>query len=458
MFNKKSIIIVIAAIVAIIVVCYIKHWHIENTIAKHDNKIETVIKSIVTENIRNEYPALYLPHITMDTLIVKSVDADSISISKLFGADLEGIESKITKYFCDYYANQDSICKSKSSIPFIIYPSEKDNNGNIVLQPKDLNNIKRHIEYLTTEVDKAVSDIKEELGHDIERLNLWTSIWIGILSLFGTIIPLFFQYQTQSKFKEIKSNIQAQEKSLLDTEKEIRKEFRDQFGSFDEKVIEATNKANSAINNSEKVVNELSKVENQTIFQEKKINQFSQTLDSLQKELFAKEESISLLQENVQNYNDQLISVKRISSIAKAKSDTAIKSSRELKSIVYLSNSLGNLKQMDFYKVHLYGNKMEAYLSIVFLKIKDSLTEYQTEYNSDFNDLFNGLIGDMILSFRQMRGFLKERTQLETIDLLERSLTELLTMSDDNKDSIFAKVDSNFNDLINSLKNDSQRS
>jgi uncharacterized coiled-coil protein SlyX/tetrahydromethanopterin S-methyltransferase subunit G len=403
MFNKKSLIIV-SSIVLIVAICYLKHWHVESEIEEHDKKIESTINSIVKDNIRNQYPALYLPHICMDTLVIQKEDNDSIiNISKLFDEELNEIETRVTDYFVEYYRKQDSICKAESVVPFIIYPTEKDNNGNVVIQPKDLENIKKHIEFLTSEVEKAVSDIKQELSYDIDRLNLWTSVWIGVLGLLGTIFPLFIQFQSNNKLKDFQKNIAKQEESLKNSEKDLRKDFRDQFQTYETKIDgaskasnEAISKSNDAKNRSDQVINELSKVENKTALQDEKINQFSETLSSLQSDLQSKEESVSLLNENVKRSNEELVVVRETATAAKTNSEIAMKSSRELKSIVFLSNNLGNLKQMDFYKDHLYGKKIESYLSLIFQKIKNSLSEYKIEYNSDFDDLFKGLVGDMI--------------------------------------------------------------
>jgi hypothetical protein len=52
-----------------------------------------------------------------------------------------------------------------------------------------------------------------------------------------------------------------------------------------------------------------------------------------------------------------------------------------------------------------------------------------------------------------MRGFLKKRTQLEQLDLLEKSLNDLLTMTSENKDLLFGHVDNDLDNLINSLDN-----
>lgn len=455
MFTKKNLIITSAIILAIIVVFILKHWLIEKQISKHNDEIKRTISEIVKNDIRNDYPSLNIPHISQDTIVVKTISNDTlITISKLYGENIVNIENEIVNYFSGFYSKQDSIFKSNSSVPFIIYPTEKDVQGNIILKTKDLENIRKHIEYLSNEVNKAVSELKDELSRDIERLNMWTSIWIGILGLLGIFIPLYAQYQSKAEFKQLKTNLETQGTTIKNTETDLRKEFRGQFDKYDVKFSNAAEKANAAKIKAEEVISKMAGIEEKTEIQETKLTNFTKSIDSLQVDITNKEKKVTQLQGKVDEYSVKLEQVEKTSISAFGNSKKALQSSKELKSVVYLSDSLGNLKQMDFYKVHLYGTKIESYLSGVFEKIKDNLNDYNEGYNSDFNDLFKGLIESMILSFRQMRGFLKKRAQLEKLDNLEVSLTKLLQMTKETKDELFKQVNNDLTNLINTLNQD----
>lgn len=90
--------------------------------------------------------------------------------------------------------------------PFFIFPDSADKQGNYKLTKAQLEELKNHIVFLASQVDKAVSETKSEVNKEIDRINTWVSIWIGVLSIFGTIIPLFYNYKNNEDLKQIKDD------------------------------------------------------------------------------------------------------------------------------------------------------------------------------------------------------------------------------------------------------------
>ncbi len=438
------------------------HWktnYVRKEITKNNDRIEGIIKKIVHDNIRNEYPSLTIPYIGIDTLSVKSsFEESTIKISKINNKNLPEIEKIITNYFCNYYRDQDSIFKSKSSIPFIIYPERTDTEGNIIIQPRDLDNIKNYILFLEKEVDDAIQDTKSELSNDIERLNLWTSIWIGILGIFGAVIPLFYSFKTQTetkeKFIEIKSDISRQETELKKSHAEDKAEFKVEIDKVGVELKIATDKAIEASEKSIVATKLIEAIEANINEQTKSVDTLKNSLSDFKEDLESKNQQISELAKNVDKSSELIEKATSDSNNAIEKSTIALKSSKDLKSVVYLSNSLGNLKQLDFYKLQLFHTKMEIYLATVFEKIKNNISAYLKEADSEIDILFNELIRDLILSTRQVRNYLNQRNQLNNLDALEVALNSLLSATKETIIELSIEVDAKLNNLIESLRND----
>src|SRR5690606_22055323 len=125
-----------------------------------------------------------------------------------------------------YLSNEEVNPEEISFQPFFVFPESADSLGYYKLTKVQLEDLKNHIVFLTTQVDKAVTQTKDEINKEIDRINTWVSIWIGVLSIFGTIIPLFYNYKNNEDLKKIKEDAgEAKNKSdkahnLIETHKE----------------------------------------------------------------------------------------------------------------------------------------------------------------------------------------------------------------------------------------------
>jgi len=173
--------------------------------------------------------------------------------------------------------------------PFYVLPDSVDKNGNYNLTKKQLEELRNHIQFLTAQVDKAVLSVKDEVGKDIDRLNTWVSIWIGIIGFLGIFIPIVINYRTtealndiiikadmvEVKVDEVKSYIDKNKKHIEEL-KTIPPELEGLKQSFDgfkgevtiakETSKEALEKADAASTTANKVeilvatLNDLSKI------------------------------------------------------------------------------------------------------------------------------------------------------------------------------------------------------
>jgi len=79
MNNKKYFIgISFVAILFIGLICHFKSTYVSRAISDHDIKMEGAIKKIVAENFKHDFPTLSLPHIFIDSSLIKTIRNDSL--------------------------------------------------------------------------------------------------------------------------------------------------------------------------------------------------------------------------------------------------------------------------------------------------------------------------------------------------------------------------------------------
>jgi hypothetical protein len=177
---------------------------------------EQVSKTIINTINEQANQNLLLPEIVF-------INTDTITQKRLTESFKTEIVSVLSK---KYLTNEKVNPKDISVQPFFIFPESADSSGNYKLAKSQLEDLKNHIVFLTNQVDKAVTQTKDEINKEIDRINTWVSIWIGVLSIFGTIIPLFYNYKNNEDLKKIKEDAgEAKDKSekahnLIDTHKE----------------------------------------------------------------------------------------------------------------------------------------------------------------------------------------------------------------------------------------------
>jgi len=210
---------------------------------------QTIIKTINEQANKN----LLIPEIVF-------INTDTTGKKKLTDSFKQEIVSVLTK---KYLTNENVNPKEISFQPFFVFPESADSLGNYKLTKTQLEDLKNHIYFLTTQVDKAVTQTKDEINKEIDRINTWVSIWIGVLSIFGTIIPLFYNYKNNEDLKKIKEDAgEAKDKSekaqnLIETHredlskvKEVSKELaiiKSDFDGFKNEVTTAKTSSAEAL-------------------------------------------------------------------------------------------------------------------------------------------------------------------------------------------------------------------
>lgn len=186
---------------------------IERVVNTQQEQVSQTIINTINEQANQNF---LLPEIVF-------INAGTIAKKQLTESFKTEIVSVLSK---KYLTNEKVNPKEITFQPFFVFPESADSSGNYKLTKSQLEDLKNHIIFLTNQVDKAVTQTKDEINKEIDRINTWVSIWIGVLSIFGTIIPLFYNYKNNEDLKKIKEEAgEAKDKSekahnLIETHRE----------------------------------------------------------------------------------------------------------------------------------------------------------------------------------------------------------------------------------------------
>lgn len=284
------------------------------------NSLQSEQQKEVTEIIKTTIEQEAQKGILLPELVF--INADSTRKQELTDSLLSQISTILTeKYLHDRELSVNDI----SLKPFFVLPNKPDSSGNYILTEGQLKGLSSHINFLTKQVEKEVDRTKEEVGRDIDRLNTWVSIWIGVIGFLGIFIPIVLNIDVSKRASEAKEEagkaIRESEKAKSNSEM-ASKEANEALGKIngaqsqinkidglEEKAENASRKSDNAIEKAEKAlsdtvevkgnlsvilaINRLKEFTPQTLIQLNKANvvhYFTNVLRAILKELKANEE------------------------------------------------------------------------------------------------------------------------------------------------------------------------
>ena len=166
---------------------------IERVVNTQQEQVNVTIIKTINEQAEKK---LLLPEIVF-------INLDTVGKKILTESIKNEIAILLTK---KYLTNEKFNSNDISFQPFFIFPESSDSLGDFKLTKAQLDDLKNHIIFLTNQVDRAVSQTKEEINKEINRINTWVSIWIGLLSIFGAIVPFYYNYKNNEDLKIIKND------------------------------------------------------------------------------------------------------------------------------------------------------------------------------------------------------------------------------------------------------------
>jgi len=217
---------------------------------QQQKEVTEIIKISIENEVQN---GSLLPEVVF-------ISADSSRKQELTDSFLKQITTVLTdKYLYDRELSIDEITLK----PFFVLPNKPDSSGNYILTEKQLNELKAHIDFLTKQVEKEVDRTKEEVGRDIDRLNTWVSIWIGVIGFLGIFIPIVLNLDVSKRASEAKADSETAKSDANKASERANKALDiinnaqpqiDKIDGLEEKVTNADSKSKSAFSKAETAI------------------------------------------------------------------------------------------------------------------------------------------------------------------------------------------------------------
>lgn len=330
-------------------------WRINALEDKQKKEVSEIVTNVIQEQAKKD---LLLPKIVF-------INADS-SAKKELNKELTIQIAKIltTKYLADDKTQSKDIDLK----PFFVFP-KADKQGNYVLTEPQLNELKNHIEFLAKQVDLEVDRAKEEVGKDIDRLNMWVTIWIGVIGFLGIFIPIIINIDTA------KSAEKATEKS--------------------EEAFKKADEAVTKINTAQSKINKIEGIETKVSDAENKISDIVSKTDE----------------------------AKKNATEASEKAENALNKTKETENVLTAMSAIGNLKDIDTNTLQYISNPIEAVIK--------TLHSIHSGLSNCNNQTDNTIVKDCLRQLGvklQLLTFFKfmKREQTDLVNAFSKSISDKL--------------------------------
>lgn len=124
------------------------------------------------------------------------------------------------------------------------------------LKEEDLQKFNDHIDYLTDKVEGEVKRTQENNQYDIDRVNTFLAIGIGLLAIIGGLLPIFVNFFSKEHLEKRLEDIQEQSKDISTTAAEA-KGISDKALKKAELAEKEAEKATKSADNIEKTIRQL---------------------------------------------------------------------------------------------------------------------------------------------------------------------------------------------------------
>lgn len=397
-----------------IVLFLLRHFFVKSIIERNNSQL----KQSIIEYIENEY--------RLDgskPFIMYPTKLDSLGNFKLTETQIDSMQEYITNFLLKPYKDfNDSILEQTDFVPFIKYPQEKDSLGNYQFTPDDMEMIKGYIEFLSEKVDSTIAECKKEISNDIERLNMWVSIWIGLLSFLGIFIPIILNL---SATKDIDNKIGKSEKISEDAKR---------------KALETESIVKDVGLKTDNIDKNVEKIELRT-------DELSKLIEEAGGKISNYDEKYIIIDEQIAKIDKESEEAKKMSEESSQASNNALKNVssieekiNKVEAILWQINALSKIKSLDFHRIAITSNlTINKFLKNRFVSIKVAFEKCNKHKITSANALFKDSLEEFILSFHQFPRYLEKREIMTLVDELKIAISELL-ISDEYSEILYIKV------------------
>jgi hypothetical protein len=305
--------IIIMMLGAVFLGIFLWTWRISVLEDKRKKEVSEIVQNVIKEQANKN---LLLPKIIF-------INADS-STKKEFNNEFN---NKISEVIINKYLTNDTTKFENVELKsFFLIPNKPNKKNTYILTDIQLNELKYHLSFLTKQVDIEVDKAKEEVGKDIDRLNNWITVWIGIIGFLGIFIPIIIN---------------------IDVLKNV------------EKATEVSNTAITKIENAQPKIEKIEGIEIRVITSENKL---------------------VIIENMTQEAETKINEVRTQTDIVENKATNALDKSREIEKILTAIDAVGNFKDLDMYTLQ-YIKKPINLLIQKFKLIHSSLLSCNDQIN-----------------------------------------------------------------------------
>jgi hypothetical protein len=172
----------------------------------------------------------------------------------------DSIKKEVSSFLLEKYTKKNDI---NSKIEIQPYVSFLEKSSNKPITGEQVEELKKHIEFLVKTCETAVEDSKRNIDTEISKINTWVSIWIGVFGLLGFFIPIVVNLKSFDALKDIETKANAAEKKISDHKEDIEAiagiksdvaQARQEISTIKTSLPNLTTQAQTAIDNSTQAI------------------------------------------------------------------------------------------------------------------------------------------------------------------------------------------------------------
>lgn len=190
---------------SLIIIVVIIGYVVVNNYEKERDKATTKTISQILSQESKIHPLL------PDVLVINVPANDKKQISDL-------VKNEVKKYLINRYTKSNIDTSQFEMYPYVSFLEKTSNNP---ITGEQVEELKKHIQFLVNNCDRAVEDSKRNIDTEISKINTWVTIWIGVFGLLGIFIPIVVNLKSFDALKEIETKANAAEKKIKDHKEDI---------------------------------------------------------------------------------------------------------------------------------------------------------------------------------------------------------------------------------------------
>lgn len=179
-------------IILILIIGIIGIYRINYLMNKRQIEVDKTVRQILYEQSQS---GLLFPNV----VLVNSKGTIDTSFNNI-------IKSQLANFLIEkYLSNKKNPNQVFDIQPYLNLDEKKTVDSVAPLSRTDIEQIKKHIEFLASTVDKAVDITKHEVDIEIADLNNWITIWLAAIGALAIFIPIVININSFNEIKSVKS-------------------------------------------------------------------------------------------------------------------------------------------------------------------------------------------------------------------------------------------------------------